>query len=474
MDLTVAQLAQLAAALLMAIAIFVAAWITPLKTAVTILFILVPFQSIETKYGSSNVVMTYILFAGLLLSGRNLRVPMLGSILIILFCYLLSLTQVHKSVYGQHMIYIVMLVSGFLVLILMYNLAREVENTRSLVTILMVINAAVILYCLLQLAAGPGAKTVLFGIEELDMSRNRGGGDSRLSGPFGASPGLTAEYMALMTMVFAYDLMYSPRSRRILLVGLVASNLGLMVATGNRGSFLTLIAIFPFFLYMYRRTLGTKRAIQFSVLGAGLLTIMALIVVSYTDFNVMFERLAETTETENGVPATRANTWPIAWENIQLKPWLGHGPRLRLLDDELVVYKDHVVIPYPHSLYLYLLFTVGILGATAVLGFIVRIALHIYQGRNRIFESDYTQGLARLGTLLMVAFLIDQIKIEFMRINFVDYQHFVFGMFGMWLGLVDRGSTMVPSGATLPIQRWAGLADQLPNAATRTRIGTGR
>lgn len=440
MDLTSVQIGQLAVALLMAIVIFMAAWVAPLKTAVTILFVLVPFQLIETKYGSSNLVMTYILFAGLLLSGRQIRVPMLGVQLAILFCHLLSLTQVHKSVYGQHMIYIVFLVSGFLVFILVYNLARQVDDVRSLVNALIVMNILVCIYCAVQMGAGlTGEKTVFFGIEELSMGANRAS-DSRLVGPFSHSAGITAEYLALMTLILCYDLLHSVGRRKLLLICLITANLGFMTATANRGAFLTLVGAFPLFLLMYRRTLGTMRVIQFSIAGAALLVMIGIVVVTYTDFNRMFERLEDTTETENGVPATRANTWPVAWENIKIKPWIGHGPRLRLLDDFTVAYKDHVAIQYPHCLYLYLLFTVGIIGLATFMFFLFRIGWYIYAARNRVYESDYAQGLVRLGTLLMFAFLIDQIRIEFLRIEFVDYQHFVFGIFGMWLGLADRGS----------------------------------
>ncbi len=439
MDLTSVQIGQLAFALLMAVLIFVVAWAAPLKTAVTILFVLVPFQLIDTKYGSSNVVMTFILFAGLLMSGRRLRVPMLGAQLAVLFVHLLSMTQVHKSVYGQHLIYIMLLISGLLVFILVYNLAREVKDVRSLLNALIVMDILVCIYCAGQMAAGlSGERTIFFGIDELSMSANRAS-DSRLVGPFAGSAGITAEYLALMVLILCYDLISATGRRKVLIVGVIIANLAFMTATANRGSFLTLVGIFPFFLLTFRRQMGTLRVIQFSVAGAGLLIATAVVIVTFTDFNRMFDRLEETTATENGVPATRAKTWPVAWENIKLKPWLGHGPRLRLVDDFQVVYKGHVAIDYPHSLYLMLLFTMGIVGLIVVMFFIFRIGWYLYAARHRVYESEYVHGLVRLGPLLITAFVIDQARIEFLRIEFVDYWHFVFGMFGMWLGVADRG-----------------------------------
>lgn len=438
MDMTTAQIAQLAVALLMAVLIFVVAWIAPLKTAVTILFVLVPFQLIETKYGSSSEVMTFILVAGLMLSGRQLRVPLLGPMLIVLFCYLISLTQVDKSLVGQHMVFVKALISGLLVLILTYNLAREVKEARSLVNALIVMDVLVCIYCGIQLGVGlQHERTIFFGIQELSLIANRAD-DARLVGPFAAA-GITAEFFAILTVVLCYDLIYSVGRRKLLLIAVIAANLAFMVATANRGAFLTLIATFPLFLFAFRRVLGTMRVLQFSIAGALLLAGMAVIIVSYTDFDRMFERLEDTTETINGVPATRVNTWPVVWENVKVQPWLGSGPRLRLLDDDITPYKGHVYMPYPHSLYLYLLATVGIFGLMAMVFFIFRVGWHLHAARNRIFESEYVMGFSKLGVLLIFAFMIDQIRIEFLRIELVDYQHFIFGMFGMWLGLADRG-----------------------------------
>src|SRR5690606_749505 len=145
-----------------------------------------------------------------------------------------------------------------------------------------------------------------------------------------------------------------------LVIGLIGANLATLVGTGNRGAFLTMLGAFPLFLLTFRRELGTFRVVQISVFGAALLVVASLIMVNYTSYGQLFQRLSELEVSEEGIPDTRQNTWPIALETIRQKPLLGHGPRLRLQDDEIVVYPGHPAIPYPHNLYLFLLVTVGV------------------------------------------------------------------------------------------------------------------
>jgi hypothetical protein len=43
----------------------------------------------------------------------------------------------------------------------------------------------------------------------------------------------------------------------------------------------------------------------------------------------------------------------------------------------------------------------------------------------------------KLGVLSMIVFLIDEIKIEFLRFGFIDYWQYIFSLFAMFLGFAD-------------------------------------
>ena len=161
-------------------------------------------------------------------------------------------------------------------------------------------------------------------------------------------------------------------------------------------------------------------------------------VINFTRYDVLFTRLAET-EIEEGVPDTRQVVWPAAWRAIKERPILGHGPRLRFIGDETGKYHDfHTYIPFPHNLYLFLLFTVGIVGTLAFLNFLITPLLRCWQiMRQQDIDQDL-RNLARIGVIIMIAILFDQLKVEFIRISLTDYWHFIFALIGVLIAVCDR------------------------------------
>ncbi len=407
----------------------------PARISIAILLVLIPFQPIETQYGSANVLLSYALLGALILSGKQIRMPMLFYLIAILLTFLTSTSQAHESTYVQHGIYIFLLASGFAVFYLAYNFTRELDDVRYAINVLIISNIFVLIVCALQVGTGITERLTFFGIEELRLHRVRA--DDRVVGPFGAA-GLTAEYLMLMLFVLGYDLLHAIGRRRIFVLALIAANMAVLLSTANRGAFLTMMGIFPLFLYSFRQELGTIRAVRIGIAAAVLFVGVSVAVVNYTDYGRMFERLTSLTETDGFIPSTREVTWPVAWENIKDRPLLGHGPRLRLLDDDEVAYEGHVVIPYPHSLYLFLLYTVGVVGATAFFAFIARLGWQLISAARAAQTFTYESGLVKLGPLLLLAILIDQVKVEFLRVGYVDYAHFLFCLFGLMLGFAHR------------------------------------
>jgi O-antigen ligase len=462
MYLEPSQVFQLSAGLIGAILILVAAYASPLKVSVGILLFLVPFQPIETRFGSANILMTYVLFGALLLRGRLRYMPMLGPMLLVLLAYLVTISQLPKVLYFDHGLHLFFIVSGLLVFVLAYNLAREVDDPRYIVNILIAANVLSVVYCLAQFSVGPGERIVFFGMDELWMHRNRGGGDPRLVGPFG-TPGITAAYFMTMTVLLAYEILHAHRRRRIALAILVCANVAMIMATANRGSFLVLIASMLGFLYLFRAEIGVLRAIRILVAFVIVLAATGVLVASHTEFGNMFSRLEGVGDIEGGIPDTRRQVWPAAIEKIPDRLWLGHGPYLAqaggLERSGRDAPREQLVMGYPHNLYLHLLLTLGIVGTAALLYFLLLATWRIYRGATAgSFANDYERGLLVLGTLLAVGFFADQMKIEFLRQSTIDYVHFVFGLFGIFLGIADRGrasrmAERIKSGVAVPASR---------------------
>ncbi len=250
---------NMAWALIAVIAIFALAAGTKRTVSIGVLLVLIPFQQIHTPYASSSVLIAYVLAAVLLIQG-GLKLRMLPSIAMIIFAYFASFALANDpSMRLWHMTFMFQFFSCFVVFLLAYNFALLVENGRSIFDVLLATNVLAILYCGVQLWVGPGESFVPFGIEELALNKNRHAGDPRLVGPFD-NPGTTGGYFTLMVLVCAVDLMFAQGRRRWLLWAVVVCNLFGLVATGNRASFLVLLAIFPAMLFVFRRAAWHKES----------------------------------------------------------------------------------------------------------------------------------------------------------------------------------------------------------------------
>lgn len=428
---------QVAIALILAVTFFILTYIASPRKTVSWLICLSPFQTIDSPYTTSNVLMVYVVAIAYVMRGRLRYVPMLPFFVVIIGIYLAAMGFADRSTYVQHAIYIFNYLSVPLMFFLVYNLVCETKDIRLIVQVLVILNILVIAHSVVQVNVGP--HWTLFGIDELSIKGARRGDDPRLAGPYGV--GFTAEFIVLNLLLLAY-LSIHIRSvmRRNLLYLLMGVNLACLIATANRGGFLVLIGGAGLFLVMFRSTLGVKRTLTLSVVGVFLLAAMSIVVVKFTDYGQMYERL-EATELEGGVPDTRTGTWGAIWPEIVDKPILGHGPRLRLQGDDAQPYPGTKVMRYPHNLYLFLLYTVGIVGLAAYLWFFAWLVARYRKGIRTPSGDPFVDGFIKLGILLMVIFLIDQLKVEFLRYSSIDYWHFVFTFFAIFLAVADLART---------------------------------
>lgn len=449
MGLSDSILLQLTLVVLLATIAFIIAYSLPQKVAATALILLIPFQPIETRYGTANVALTFVVFIAMLMRKENVRLPLLPQILLVLFAYSVSMSLTNPTTYAQHGMYMFYFVSAILVFWITYDLTLRFQEIRGIIHVFLAMNVLVVIYCIVQLVF-PDQHFRLFGRQEFAMMPARG---DRLTGPFGGV-GVVAEYFVVMVYLIIYQILIALRgSYRLALVVLLALNLLLLIATGNRGGFLTLIGAGGLFLWMFRHLLGTGRTLKLAVGGVLLLSISAAITVNYTDFNQLFVRLTAT-EVEEGIPDTRLVVWPMAWAEIEKKPVFGHGPRLRLVgDDRRGAYKGHTVIFYPHNLYLFLLFTVGVVGLIAFLIFLGTPLYRCWRLSKKAVNDPYTLGFAKIGVLIMIIIFVDQIKVEFLRFDLVDYWHFVFALLGFLVAGCDFAGRRAVSGEPVPRYR---------------------
>jgi O-antigen ligase len=440
---------NLAFGIISVLVIFVLATGVRRSVAIGVLLAAIPFQLVDTRFGSSSVLMAYALGAVLLIMGE-LRVRLLPAMGFIVAAYLASMAMGDRSEVTNNAVAIFQFFSCLIVFLLAYNYARAIRDERSIVDLLLLVNCLVVVYCTLQLtAAGPGERFVPFGVESLAFNNNRDPTDPRLVGPF-ANPGTTAGYFTLMLLVLAVDLIYAKGRRRLLVQALAVLNLVGLVATANRTGLIILLAMFPAFLFWLRRELGVKRILAYSIGGAAMLTLAATFAVVYTDFDQVILRMEKLSASDNmAVPEGRLEGWPAALEKVKKDPWFGEGPffstpeEAESTGDSPYKFEDLGEVTtsfdtYPHNLYVYLLRTVGIIGLVAVIGFFLTAWFTLFSAARRSPIGGYRTALVRLGVLLVPAFLVSQVMLEFNRPSTMDYAQFIFGLVGLLVGTGDR------------------------------------
>ena len=455
--MTSAAIWQIAFGIVFLIAMVAVAVGTRRTLSIGALLVLIPFQVIDTRYGSSSILIAYGLAAVLLFSGQ-LQHRMLPSLSMIVLAYLASFALADRSMLMFHALYLFQFFSCIAVFLLAYNFAISVAKARTVMDVLLAINVLAVIYCLLQLSVGPGERYIPLGVDEFKFNLNRHPGDPRLVGPFD-NAGSTAGYFALMTLVCAVDYLFAAGRRRLLVATVIGFNLLGLVATGNRAGFLVLLAMAPLLLFAYRRELGARRVVQYTIGGAVALALTATIAVTFTDFNRMFERMDTVTEMEGGIPKTRQHGWPVAIEKIKKHPWFGEGPHFWTAENAEDIgqlsteFEDLGDIEtafdnYPHSLYLFLLRTVGVFGLIAVVGFFIRAWFVLYRASGMAHAEPYQSAMVRMGLFVIPTFLIAQITLEFSRPSTMDYAQFMFALVGMLIGVGDRNQAPIEATVT--------------------------
>lgn len=459
MDFSAGQYYQLIIALILVMGAFVFAYSGPERLIVSALFLLIPFQLLVSRYGSLNTGLALLVFVAFVLNRRITQWPMMSWTGIVLFAYLLSMTGIVKSTYKDHFLYLVAVAANISVFWIAYNYVKRHAGATVFFNLLVSLNVLVALYCYVQLLLGFD-NAALFGVSELSIQSNRQ--DARLAGPF-AAVGITAEYLVIQVFVLLYLVLNKCTVRqRYLYIGLIAANFAFLIATGNRGGIVILLLGALLFFLFFRRDFGGSRLFVRGAIGSVLFGVVALLVISFTQFNVLFDRLADT-EVREGLPDTRAVIWPLAWERIQDAPVLGHGPRIRLIDEQLRRIPGHEFMPYPHSTYLFLLYTLGAVGLLAYIAFFTVYFRRIYRMRRNSSDDPLLRGVPKLTLLILILIFVDQAKVSMFRFNLSDYQQFVFALLGGLLALSELASMSpgAPPVQSAPLPVSAGMRDRV-------------
>ena len=437
-DLSTSHLVQLLIASIAGISLFVFSYIGYQRFFFKALIILIPFQFIDSIYGSFNMAATYMLGISMFLNRSWLKKkaednwPLILPFFMIGLVFFLSWTQSPRIFWSKTIFYMIMLGSNIFLFYMTYHIISSREDFINFFNLLIFCNILVILYCFFQFVIGFQEYNVL-GIGEFRIQQNLEE-KLRIVGPFNAV-GITAEYFVIQCIILAYYVLISGKYKKLALI-LIFCNTALLIGTGNRGGFISFLLSIVLFAYFFRKSLGVGRTLLLLIASFFILITSSFLMVKYTDFNVLYERLLGT-QMEGLTPDTRSG-WSFVLEKIVEKPVLGHGPRLvTTIDyDRLIKWPKDEIGFWPHNLYLYILYTTGMIGfiAYSILGLsYLRILGKLKLILNE--NDDFLSGLPKLGIIIFIVFLFDQMKVEFLRPSLLDYQHYLFALSGMFCAL---------------------------------------
>ncbi len=232
-----------------------------------------------------------------------------------------------------------------------------------------------------------------------------------------------------MNLIFLIFLLMRARTalERLWAGSLLALTVFGIFATVTRGPIVSLAVALAYLTWLVRRNLRVVPVMLTVTLTAIGIAAMNFFVATFTRSGDLLARVMGT-EIHGLVPDSRAAPWKDAWERFLLHPLIGSGP--------LYTFKRGLYFWFwPHNLYLYVLNIVGIFGFVFFALMLVTLWRHTKPTVDSMTRGSYLDGYLLVARVQLAYFLVDQIKIEYLR-N-VTYQYQVWLFFALWMA-ADR------------------------------------
>jgi hypothetical protein len=430
MVLTLGKIVQIIAALVGAIAFFVMVYRLPEKRVLALLIAIIPIQVIDSQFGTINTFLTYVVAFAFILQGRLKAAPLLWSVFGLMLAYAISFAFSHPDSRIWHILYMIGFVANFLLFYMVYNFVSRTSDWQPIVKGLLAANALVVVACVIEIVLSD-RQVMLFGLKEWTLGSPRAHQD-RIVGPFGSTH-TTADYLVAQCMLIAYWLVhrFAVIDRRWLLL-LLCLNIVCLIATGDRGGFIGFLIGGVTFVWLFRKEIGGFGIVKYSAAGAILFVLASFVVIEYTEFGRLYERLGETEiSVEDHARASifeRGRSW------FREKPIVGAGPRLNVSRRNVQIGDIEYRGALPHNLYLTILASTGIVGMIAWCLFFISAMFPLVQALRRRTSAELVlANLPKLGLLIVLLFLIGEIRIEFLRQDFFDYQNYIFVLLALFV-----------------------------------------
>lgn len=407
-------LAALAAAV-----VFGVAWRLDLVSALGVLVLTLPYPK-ANAFGNTNLALIMLLAILWLMrvvqrqSPPLARTPVDAPVLALLGAFIISFYNLNPADLRFAMTTMQLLLAGILLFYLLTTNLRTVQHLQRFHAFQVV---SLITICLLALwELGHPSSVLVPGWIEFHAStgENFDRKNIRVGGPF-FDYELLAEYSAISLLLVTFLLVRaSSTTRRVLLGGILLLNSFVLFTTVTRGAIMSLAAAIAYLLWIVRRRIRIVPFTAATAAAAALFIGMNFFVANYTTSGNLFERLFAT-EFHGLVPDSRRTAWNDGWERFLQHPLIGHGPYYSSQTGTRTWF-------WPHNGYLYIANLVGIVGLAAYVWLLYRLFRISRPGVDRLDHPSYAESFLIVARLQLVLFLVDQVKIDFLRNGIYQFQ----------------------------------------------------
>jgi O-antigen ligase len=417
------------------------AWRLAFASGVAMLVLVLPYPK-GTTFGSTNLAFVVLLGIIYLLrvSQRELpparRTPIDAPVLALIGAYVISFYNVVQ--FGPARENALQFVATVILFYLVVNAIRTERDLQRLHMVQAVATLSILMLALYE-AGHPGASIVPgwidLGASEKAEAFSRS--NVRIGSIF-MDYELLADFCGLNLLFFAFQF---ARARgpyaRVFHGGMLGLSLFVLFMTVTRGPIVSISVALAYLLWLTRRHV---RVVPLTIGAAAIVTAvvgMNWYVSHFTSSGDLFGRFGHT-ELHGLMPDSRAETWTEAWQRWMMHPFIGWGPYYS---------HEHGLVQWfwPHNLYLYVANITGILGLSAFLWLLFRLWKLTRPPVDSFTAPRYVDSYLLLARVQLTFFLVDQVKIEYLR-NLV-YQYQVWLLFAFWVSasmLARRESPAAP------------------------------
>lgn len=393
-------------------------------SALPFIFLGVPLSALNTVFICRALLnmFVYVLFMKWFLqsslnSRLKLQFPLLGMIGLWAVVYLVNIGFVEPDLRHKVIESIVIFVSCVMFFYMIVNLVRDERMFLKFLEIM-------VIACIVQVVMSSFSFVYYLVIKHRASFRVEG---------MLRDYELFAEYLALHIPVFIF-LMRNPGELippKVLKLFLVLT-IFVLLATATRGAIISLgIGLIYYLAKMRRRLKVTGIAMQIVIWGIGIGIVLAALYKFLPQSAQIIERFSSTRLSSLD---TRHAVWLEFWSYFKEKPLTGHG----------IIYNLGTQLFFPHSTYLYFLLTLGVPGLAVYLLFVCALLQKGLQAERNALKNNGPFEMAVVVNTLLIVFLIDGIKIEYLR--YPNYQLFAWFLFGLvtalsqWTPVMNKNS----------------------------------